>query len=62
MIITKQFLQKHTAGPDHAVALNKVQASILGMKYPLHYGWLNTIVGKQLDNMKALDFIKAKRK
>ena len=61
MIITKSFLQQHTAGPEHAVALNKAQAKILGMKHPLHYGWLQTIIGTTITTQAATKFIEAKR-
>lgn len=53
MIITQEWLSRHR-GPTGAY--NKRQIELLGLKYPLHKGWKEDVVGKELSEEKAMEF------
>lgn len=57
MIITKEFLMEHRTIYN---AWTKKQTSVLGLTWPLKAGWINQVIGNELNEDQVNFFIQGK--
>lgn len=60
MKITESFLKQNTCGALTAICLTSEQARILGLKYPLPYGWIYRVLDNHYTQDQIASFVDAK--
>lgn len=59
MIITKQWIYEHKTAHEHKTAggaWNRKQIEALGLKWPLHRGWINTLIATEITDKQKEEF------